>query len=135
MRRAERVREPDHFALRRFEMRERACEIGAARDIVDRRDELRIIFQLGNRDVPPMPAAPLRIARQIRRDAKQRVAAIVIVIALLTTIGGASLRALKSLVHMPSAATLAQWNLPIGVMIVMLIAFTPVALYLAIARD
>ena len=63
------------------------------------------------------------------------VAAIVIVIALLTTIGGASLRALKSLVHMPSAATLAQWNLPIGVMIVMLIAFTPVALYLAIARD
>jgi len=110
--------------------------------VIDHRDALR------SAPVPPSGLVWWRMQRRAAEESARAAsraviaaqtlsfaAAIVVVIALLTTFGGTSLRALKSFMHMPSAATFAQWELPIGVMIVMLIAFTPVALYLAIARD
>lgn len=110
--------------------------------IVDHRDALR------RAPVPPSGLVWWRMQRRVAQDnarAASRavfaaqtlsfVGAIVVVIALLTTIGGKSLQALKSLVHMPSAATFAQLSLPFEVAFVVCLLLAPIAVYFAVARD
>ncbi|MCU1231867.1 MAG: hypothetical protein JWO97_4751 [Acidobacteria bacterium] len=100
---------------------------------------------LRNAPVPPSGLVWWRMQRRAAddaaRDARRAViaaqtlsfvAAIAIVVALLTTIGGVSIRALRDAVHLP---TLVQWSLPLGLGLAVCVALAPVAIYFAVARD
>jgi hypothetical protein len=98
--------------------------------------------------VPPSGLVWWRMQRRAADDAKREatraviaaqtvsfVAAIAIAIAVFSAIGGASLRALRGVMHMPSAQTLAYWSAPLALGVFVCLALAPVALYFAFTRD
>jgi hypothetical protein len=110
--------------------------------VADQNDALR------NAPVPPSGLVWWRMQRRAADDAARDasraviaaqtlsfVAAIAIVVALLTTVGGVSMNTLRNLVHIPALATIAQWSLPLVLGLVICLALAPVAIYFAVARD
>lgn len=98
-----------------------------------------------NAPVPPSGLVWWRMQRRAAddtaRDARRAVivaqtlsfvAAIAIVVALLTTVGGVSIATLRNVVHLPAVV---QWSLPLGLGLAVCLALAPVAIYFAVARD